>query len=261
MIAPVEPSSPDHSFAVPITSLYSLVVRPPTLASWHGTITPNVLGGDSLPTLYFHDDESRSTVLHRDTLAAQVRSTSTYPPPRKLAPSWGGEDVVQRLKIYANVIRSSIEPSLYLINPSRTDLEVHTTAVFDDFPEIPRPPVRQGPNGHGQRTRRHQRNSILHESLDATNSPPLSGLSMDPLTFSIFNSFSKITRNVRSTAQMVLSHPIAKPILPLLPEPITNLAHASPELTLYQGGMEYDSARIYLAKWARVLSEEGERAW
>ena len=51
---------------------------------------------------------------------------------------------------------------------------------------------------------------------------------MDELTFSVLNSFSKLTRNARSAvqqfAQPVLSHRLAQPILPHLPPPIANLA-------------------------------------
>lgn len=67
----------------------------------------------------------------------------------------------------------------------------------------------------------------------------------------------------QSAAQSVLSHPLAKPILKNIPPPIAQYANAPGELTRLQekaGVAGFDSARIYLAKWARVVAEEGERA-
>lgn len=48
-----------------------------------------------------------------------------------------------------------------------------------------------------------------------------------------------------------------------IPEPIAQFAHAPGELSRLQesaGVGAYDAARVYLAKWARVVAEEGERA-
>ncbi len=46
--------------------------------------------------------------------------------------SWGGEDLLTRLRSYAHVLRSTLQPSLFLIDPSRADIEAHSTQVFDD---------------------------------------------------------------------------------------------------------------------------------
>ena len=119
---------------------------------------------------------------------------------------------------------------------------------------------------------------------------------MDNLTFSVLSSFSKITRSyappfllgaprhtsdisssnrartvAQNAAQSVLSHPLAKPILKNIPEPLAQFANVPGELTSTTdqslrkiqetaGVTGFDSARIYLAKWARVVAEEGERA-
>lgn len=56
------PPSSAHAFSIPIPSLYSLVIQPPTLSSWFGSVTFNLFGGQTLPPLYFHDEESRSSV-------------------------------------------------------------------------------------------------------------------------------------------------------------------------------------------------------
>jgi hypothetical protein len=78
-------------------------------------------------------------------------------------------------------------------------------------------------------------------------------------------SFSNITRATRHAAQNILSHPLAKPILPHLPDPVKSLVNANGEWEwgswVEKGGVgEFESARVYLARWARIVAEEGERA-
>ena len=203
---------------------------------------------------------------------------------RETHASWGGEALLNQLKLYAHLLRSAIEPTLFLVNPSREDTEVHSTSLFDD---------------HAIRAPRHGgRNSILHQSLSGSSSnayPDEIGAGVDNLTFSVLSSFSKITRSYASlfrlrtrhtsdisssdrartvaqtAAQSVLSHPLAKPILKNIPEPLAQFANVPGELTSTTdqslrkiqetaGVGGFDSARIYLAKWARVVAEEGERA-
>lgn len=81
----------------------------------------------------------------------------------------------------------------------------------------------------------------------------------------LLQSFSNITRATRHAAQSVLSHPLAKPIVPHLPDPVRSLINADGEWDwgswVEKGGVgEFESARVYLARWARVVAEEGERA-
>jgi hypothetical protein len=78
-------------------------------------------------------------------------------------------------------------------------------------------------------------------------------------------SFSNITRATRHAAQNILSHPLAKPIVPHLPEPVKSLVNANGEWEwgswVEKGGVgEFESARVYLARWARIVAEEGDRA-
>lgn len=67
----------------------------------------------------------------------------------------------------------------------------------------------------------------------------------------------------QQAASTVLSHPLAKPLAKHVPKPIAQFALAPGEvsrLTDAAGVGTYDSARVYLAKWARIVAEEGERA-
>ncbi|KAG5654505.1 hypothetical protein H0H81_001146 [Sphagnurus paluster] len=268
-----------YAFSVPLTSIYSLLVQPPTLSSWYGSIGINLINGDTLPTLHFHDDESRSFTL--PTLPRPlVDNTSTYPPPpthvAKSGNSWGGEDLLSRLRSYAHIMRSTLQPSLFLIDPSRADIEAHSTQIFADdavddilaqssfanshspVPAHRRPrPISTSPlpNPYSHRS------SVLHRSLSPTSNIQ----SSSQARMALLQSFSNITRATRHAAQNILSHPLAKPIVPHLPDPVRSLVNANGEWEwgswVEKGGVgEFESARVYLARWARIVAEEGERS-
>ncbi|KAG5727673.1 GTPase-activating protein gyp7 [Termitomyces sp. T112] len=269
-----------YAFSVSLTSIYSLLVRPPTLSSWYGSIGINLINGDTLPTLHFHDDESRSFTT-ASTPRPLVQDTTSYPPPAPHVPqsgnSWGGEDLLSRLRSYSHLMKSTLDPLLFLIDPSRADIEAHSTQIFSDdaVDDIlaqssfanshspvpahrrPRPIATSPPNPYSHRS------SVLHRSL--SSAPSSSVLPSSQARLALLQSFSNITRATRHAAQNILSHPLAKPIVPHLPDPVRSLVNASGEWQwgswVEKGGVgEFESARVYLARWARIVAEEGERA-
>ncbi|KAF5391468.1 hypothetical protein D9757_002033 [Collybiopsis confluens] len=280
-----------YAFSVPLTQIYSLLAHPPNFSSWHGSIHLNLYNGTNLPTLYFHDDESHSFTMPPPKLSSaqsgKRSSLTSYPPPPSLSSptkspnSWGGEDFLNRLRCYAHLMRSNLQSSLFLVDPSRSDIETHSTQIFDDdaVDDIlaqssytnshspvpahrkPRPlsspptsPLTPNPYSH--------RSSVLHRSLGSMspNAQPSSQARM-----ALLQSFSNITRATRHAAQNILSHPLAKPIVPHLPDPVKSLVNVNGDLEwgswVEKGGVgEFESARVYLARWARIVAEEGERA-
>ncbi|KAG2367454.1 rab-GTPase-TBC domain-containing protein [Suillus spraguei] len=274
-----------YAFSVPLTSIYSLLVHPPTLSSWYGTIGINLINSSTLPTLHFHDDESLSMTLpsrhtRRNPTNAHPPSTSLPSSPRP-STSWGGEDLLSRLRSYAHLLRSTLQPSLFIVDPSKADIDTHTTQIFDDdaVDDIlaqssyasshspvpahrrPRPlsdvPANAPPNSYSTRS------SVLHRSLYP---PSISTTqSSSQARMALLQSFSNITRATRHAAHNILSHPLAKPIVPHLPDPVRSLVHANGDLEwgswVEKGGVgEFESARVYLARWARIVAEEGDRA-
>ncbi|PIL24042.1 hypothetical protein GSI_13793 [Ganoderma sinense ZZ0214-1] len=266
-----------YAFSVPLTSIYSLIVNPPSLSSWYGSIAVNLISGSTLPTLHFHDDESRSFTVPAKT-PIEPRPMSYPPPPPENAPkssTWGGEDLLAKLKGYSHLLRSCLQSNLYLVDPSRDDVETHSTPLFPDdavddilaqssyvnshspIPAHRRPrPLSTPANSYSERS------SILHRSLSPLASP---STSTSPARMALLQSFSHITRHAAHAAQQILSHPLAKPIVPHLPEPVKSLVNVNGDLEwgswVEKGGVgEFESARVYLARWARIVSEEGERA-
>lgn len=181
-----------------------------------------MFGGVSLPTLYFHDDESRSTLLSRDARASVLASVPKSRANGNLPASWGGEALLSQLRRFSDVFPSQIEPSLFLINPNREDRDAHCTPTFDDDVILNPVPLHQRPHGG-------ERNSILHQSL---NGGVDDRAAPSDFTFNLLNSFSKISRkygasrlppetagrllllSARSAAQSVLTHKLARPIIP-----------------------------------------------
>ncbi|KAL6300547.1 rab-GTPase-TBC domain-containing protein [Sparassis latifolia] len=271
-----------YAFSVPLTSIYSLIVLPPSLSSWYGSITINLTNESTLPTLHFHDDESRSFTAAAKSPTESRPTGVTYPPPPsdstpppRNSTTWGGEDLIARLRFYAQILRSSLQSTLFLVDPSREDIETHSTQIFADsavddilaqssytnshspIPAHRRPrPLSTPPNSYSPRA------SILHRSLS-----PMSTGSASPsqARMALLQSFSHITRHAAHAAQQILSHPLAKPIVPHLPDPVKSLVNANGEWEwgswVEKGGVgEFESARVYLARWARIVAEEGERA-
>ncbi|KZV64344.1 GTPase-activating protein gyp7 [Peniophora sp. CONT] len=287
------PRPESYAFSVPITSICSLIVHAPSLSSWYGSININLISGSTLPTLYFHDDESRSFSMPQPQPQPPTPSSSradqppSYPPPQLNSPqsspgrhatSWGGEDLLSRLRTYAHLLRSTLDPTLYLVDPSKADIETHSTQLFSDdavdailarssysnsYSPVPahrRPrPLSSTPGASPNPYSQHS--SILHRSLPQyqNGQPPSQART------ALLQSFANITRATKHAAQQILSHPLARPIVPHLPDPIQSLVNASGDLDwgswVEKGGVgEFEAARVYLARWARIVAEEGERA-
>lgn len=295
-----------QAWSVPLSSLYSIAVTPPTLANWYGSLsihldeaflqtcsdeTGQLKNVPSLP-LFFHDDESPSTMLMMDRRSAAIaaekgrtntagtKSSSnpeTAASANRMPSSWGGEDLILALKKYANVVKSTVVPQFYLINPSQGDVEAHSIQLFEDelmaksgAAAVLQHRNRSNTSNGGQSSNDHSyRTSILHQSLSpqASTSSSEALPTLDNLTFNVLNSFSRLTNRAKSTAQNIahpiLSHPLSKPILKHLPPPVQSLANANaPEYSKWAeraGVAGYDAARVYLARWARTVAEEGER--
>jgi hypothetical protein len=217
-------------------------------------------------------------------------SSNAYPPtassPMSISSSrpttsWGGEDLLSRLRCYAHLLRSTLQTSLFIVDPSKADIEAHSTQIFEDeavddilaqssyanshspVPAHRRPrPLSTPPTG-ATTNPYSARSSVLHRSLY----PPSVSTTQNPsqARLALLQSFSNITRATRHAAQNILSHPLAKPIVPHLPDPVKSLVNANGEWEwgswVEKGGVgEFESARVYLARWARIVAEEGDRA-
>lgn len=236
---PSEIPNKDYAFAIPLSQVYSMLVYSPSLTSWYGSISINLLGGVSLPTLYFHDDESPSTIQFMRQAGDAAVAT------------WGATPFLQKLKTQCDFLRSSLEPRLYLINPSRMDREVHEIDLGEDRNDEVLPGSSKAPEA---------------KYPPASVFPPEVASAIHPARSQLLSSFAQLTFSAKALTQNVFSHPLAKPFLPHLPEPVRSLITVPGEWetrrtkSASEISGEFDSARVFLARWARVVAEEGERA-
>jgi len=219
---------------------------------------------------------------------------------------WGATQFFKLLKRggLCELLRSRLDGRLWLINPSRADREVHEIELSDDEDRVLPKVLHPGRNG-GIATGQNENGK--ESSSPATSAPypppagfpstisfptygpdgtregpdldiPTPSFNLHPARTQLLSSFSLLTQQAKQFTTSVLSHPLAKPIVPHLPEPVRSLITVPGEWestgerqkrireTKGKGGGrsavagEYESARVYLARWARIVAEEGERA-
>ena len=203
----------------------------------------NTRAGDSFPALFFHDSECQSTILQK-----KKRVRESFDPFGEEGLFWGGDEVLRWLRRYVRVERSGAEPSIYLVEPSHEDQEGFGGPVISSvFP------------GDGQRPR--PSGSVAEVPGSSTSNtiitaPAAQDAVMDPLTkalkearWSFLEKLSQVTNFTRRTAQDVLENP-------KLPPQVRRLMK-NPEVQTLQA--EFDSARLYLARWAMGIAEQSER--
>lgn len=216
-----------YAFAVPLSEIYSLLVRPPSLGWWFGSLVINTRDGDSFPALFFHDSECESTILQK-----KKKTKETFDPFSDDGNMfWGGDEVIKWLRIYADVQRSEVDKSAYLINPSDED-SLSFGRVQDTAPKS---------------SESENQTTEVQQEQDA---------GMDPFTktlkearWKVLESLSKITTFTRRTANDIADNP-------RVPPQVRRLMKV-PEIQTLQD--EFDSARIYLARWAMTIAEQSER--
>lgn len=231
-----------YAFAIPVGAIYSLLVRPPSLGWWFGSVVINTRAGDSFPALFFHDSECQSTILQKKKLARE----SFDPFGENGQVFWGGDEVLRWLKRYVRIERSVAEPNIYLVEPSKEDSEGFGGKANASTPDQ----VGQRDNSRGISMKGAAGASPAGPSGQAHDA------SMDPVMkfvketgWNIMEKFSKVTTFTRKTAQEIMDNP-------KIPPQVRRLM-GNPEVQTLQD--DFDSARIYLAHWAMGIAEQSQK--
>jgi len=232
-----------YAFAIPVSAVYSLTVRPPSLGWWFGSVIINTRAGDSFPALFFHDSECQSTILQK-----KKRARENFDPFGENGQMfWGGDEVLRWLKRYIKIERSGAEPNIYLIEPSKEDSDAFsgklTTSTGDKAGQ------RDGSVGTTV-------GGAAGANPGASSSSGGPDAAMDPVMkfvketgWSLMEKFSQVTTFTRRTAQDIIDNPKVPPQVRRMVK--------NPEIQTIQD--EFDSARIYLARWAMGMAEQSER--
>lgn len=146
---------------------------------------------------------------------------------------WGGDEVLRWLRKYVEVERSAVDKTAYLINPSAEDqlsfgrpLPGESSIATHQEESIE--PTRQGERDAGM--------DPFVKALKETR-------------WKVLEQLSKITTFTRRTANDIVDSP-------RIPPQVRRLMR-NPEIQTLQD--EFDSARIYLARWAMSIAEQSER--
>jgi TBC1 domain family member 15 len=65
VLVPPPPQGGNYAFSLPLSQIYSLLVRPPRIGWWSGSLVVNARGGETYPALFFHDAECKVTIYIR----------------------------------------------------------------------------------------------------------------------------------------------------------------------------------------------------
>ncbi|KAL8788988.1 MAG: hypothetical protein Q9213_001397 [Squamulea squamosa] len=233
------PSIGTYAFSVPVSEIYSLLIRPPSIGWWYGSVVINARAGNSLPALFFHDDECQSTILQKKK---RVRE-SFDPFGDDGGTFWGGDEVLRWLKRYVVVEKSGADPSIFLVDPTPEDRLGFGNGGNSVTPTSPQSPSNKGvPSQNG--------------SSGATSQSARKDAGMDPVTkalkqarWSFLEKMSQVTTFTRRTAQDIVDNP-------KIPPQVRRLMK-NPEVQTLQD--EFDSARVYLARWAMGMAEQSEK--
>ncbi|KAK8063808.1 GTPase-activating protein GYP7 [Apiospora saccharicola] len=226
-----------YSFAIPVSAIYSLLVRPPSLGWWFGSLVINTKAGDSFPALFFHDSECQSTILQK-----KKRARNDFDPFDKDGQMfWGGDEVLRWLKRYVKIERSGAEPNIYLVEPTKEDSEAFGGKLTSSSPAA------GGQDGGRGVSARGAAAGSSRQNADGQMDPVMKFVK--ETGWNIMEKFSKVTTFTRRAAQDVLDNPNVPPQVRRLMR--------NPEVQTIQD--EFDSARIYLARWAMGIAEQSER--
>lgn len=196
----------------------------------------NTRAGNSFPALFFHDDECQSTILQKKKLVRE----NFDPFSEDGGTFWGGDEVLRWLRRYVVIEKSGADPSIYLIEPSAED-----KLGFGGKTSLPNSPKLgsqiagtmgiQGPS------------AASSSSRDAGMDPVTKALKQ--ARWSFLEKMSQVTNFTRRTAQDIVENPKVPPQVRRLMK--------NPEVQTLQD--EFDSARVYLARWAMGIAEQSER--
>ncbi|CAH01013.1 GTPase-activating protein GYP7 [Kluyveromyces lactis] len=215
------------SFTISISAIYSIQFKPPhPNGYWFGSCIINCKNGmnEDIPVLFFHDDICTSTIAKRKKMSKEFDPFSNegdiY---------WGGDDLRTCLQSLVDLQKVDSSQCIYLVNASLDDLRNFSLNNFQ------RPQSGSSSKDDGN----------IWDSLEATR-------------WSIMSKFADATTTASNLfGKLVKKHPIVQMIDKHSDNVYVKQLMKNPRVVEVQD--EFDSAKIYLAKWAMGVKQEAER--
>lgn len=209
------------SFSVPLSYIYLVQFRTPSLGWWYGSIVVHTKAGEKLPVVFFHDDESPLTLQKQ-----KVKNQRFDPFGDDGQMYWGGQDFLNALSLLITVEKSNVEPSVYLVDPSLADLR-----NFSPFKE--------------------------NSGVAKTEPKKLEPFKLPDVNKLFATAKWKVLETVATFGQRTKNQVIDL-VDEHVPQVVVNVIASKPEVQKISN--DFDSARVYLAKWAAQVKEEAEQS-
>ncbi|KAG0168373.1 GTPase activating protein [Apophysomyces sp. BC1034] len=231
-----------YGLAAPTKDIHSILVRPPSLTKWYGSVVFNFTDGHSSAPFWFHDDESQSTMLQKKSQGGKFSADE------KQQVRWGGDEFIDRLCQLTPVSQSEANKHLYLVGHRDSLMKTNSDKMTKE----------SSPHNNLLKDATENDHQSVKENLN-----PFESTQMDPFVaaikeakWSILEKLSRVTRFSRTTAVSILGHPASRPLIPLLPPALQDMCSNQ---TVKETIDDYDSARLFLAKWAAGLAAQSEK--
>ncbi|SCU98407.1 LAMI_0F14488g1_1 [Lachancea mirantina] len=217
-------------FSIRLGNIYSVQFRHPSPSGWwFGSIAIHskiVQEQNSIPILFFHDDVCASTREKQKRLAQAFDpfsgSNDTY---------WGGDDFRDAMIRLVDFKQTLVDPSIWLVNATLEDLRNFASS--------------------GAKTTSNEVNETEDVSSSLWNK-------FDQIRWNLMSKFADLTtRSTDTVVDLISRHPVVKFVDKHSSSPYVRQIMTNPKVQEIQD--DFDSAKIYLAKWALGVKEEAER--
>ncbi|QSL65991.1 hypothetical protein MERGE_003128 [Pneumocystis wakefieldiae] len=210
---------------ISLLKIHSLLIKPPINGSI-GFITINTHEKSNYLTLFFNDNKYDKNLYNKINLE---ESTRLFDEEKKIL--WGGEYLLIRLKSIMNIEHSSTEENVYIVNYDYIDT-VNTQSI----------------DNNNQEKTQDIKEDTKTETLKKA---------YKKVRWNILERFSLITRFSHQKTKDILNTSFAKNILlPNFPPQLQKFLNSEQTINIME---EYDSARLYLARWAARIAEDSEK--
>lgn len=218
-------------FSLKLSGLYSIEFRLPSPNGWwYGSIvfhSRSFYEDNTLPVLFFHDDICASTELKRKELNKSfdpfASSGEVY---------WGGVDFRNTIRELVDLQRTLVDSSVWLVNASLDDLRNFSPQKLIKDRDSSQGSYSDDLNGAVWNTWESAKWGVMSRIADATS------------------------KTGSYMGQLIRRHPLVKIAERNSDNPYVKKLLANPRVQEVQD--DFDSARVYLAKWGLGVKQEAE---
>ncbi|SCU96312.1 LAME_0F15830g1_1 [Lachancea meyersii CBS 8951] len=219
------------AFSIKVSTIYSIQFRPPSPSGWwFGSVaiySRNPQEQNSIPILFFHDNICPSTQ------EKQKQLSKSFDPFSGSDIYWGANDFRDALLDIADLKQTFVDPTMWLINATLDDLRNFSASDLKEKTQ----------NVTGNKS------SFQGSSLWSK---------IDEAKWNVLSKFADLTtKSTNRMATVFSQHPFVKFVDKHNNNPYVKQILTNPKVQEIQD--DFDSAKIYLAKWALGVKEQAEK--